>query len=99
MTSPSAIQDSYPHQSEPIWSKSEKAVARTAFDAALKRELHELMQETRRMASQIKEPSDWQRFCATYPPPDVAGCCRLGDNNFLGRFLAEYKAWAMDERP
>jgi hypothetical protein len=58
MTSPSAIQDSYPHQSEPIWSKSAKAIARRAFDAALKRELHELMQETRRMASQIKEPSD-----------------------------------------
>jgi Photoprotection regulator fluorescence recovery protein len=58
MTSPSAIQDSYPDQNEPIWSKSEKIVARTAFDAALKRELHEVMQETRRMASQIKEPSD-----------------------------------------
>ena len=58
MTSPSAIQDSYPHQNEPIWSKSEKAIARRAFDAALKRELHEVMQETRRMASQIKEPSD-----------------------------------------
>jgi len=58
MTSPSAIQDSYPHQNEPIWSKSEKIVARKAFDAALKRELHEVMQETRRMASQIKEPSD-----------------------------------------
>ena len=41
----------------------------------------------------------WQDFCATYPAPDVAGCCRLGNNNFLGRFLAEYKAWAMDERP
>jgi hypothetical protein len=58
MTSPSAIQDSYPHQNEPIWSKSEKIVARKAFDAALKRELHEVMQETRQMASQIKEPSD-----------------------------------------
>ena len=61
MTSPSAIQDSYPHQNEPIWSKPEKIVARKAFDAALKRELHEVMQETRRMASQIKEPSDlWE---------------------------------------
>jgi hypothetical protein len=58
MTSPSAIQDSYPDQNEPVWSKSEKVVARTAFDAALKRELHEVMQETRRVASQIKEPSD-----------------------------------------
>ena len=39
MTSPSATQDSYPYQNEPIWSRSEKAIARKAFDAALKREL------------------------------------------------------------
>jgi len=31
MTSPSATQDSYPYQNEPIWSRSEKAVARTAL--------------------------------------------------------------------
>src|SRR3984893_17132830 len=37
---------------------SEKAVARTAFDAALKRELHEIIQETKQMANQIKEPAD-----------------------------------------
>jgi hypothetical protein len=58
MTSPSATQDSYPYQNEPIWSRSEKAVARTAFDAALKRELHEVMQETKQMANQINEPAD-----------------------------------------
>ena len=58
MSSPSATQDSYPYQNEPIWSRSEKALARKAFDAALKRELHEVMQETKQMASQIKEPSD-----------------------------------------
>jgi hypothetical protein len=58
MTSPSATQDSYPYQNEPIWSRSEKAVARTAFDAALKRELQEVMQETKQMASQINEPAD-----------------------------------------
>ena len=58
MTSPSATQDSYPYQNEPIWSKSEKAIARTAFDAALKRELHEAMEEARQMASQIEQPSD-----------------------------------------
>ena len=61
MTSPSATQDSYPYQNEPIWSSSEKAVARKAFDAALKRELHEVMQETKQMANQIKEPADvWE---------------------------------------
>jgi hypothetical protein len=58
MTSPSATPDRYPYQNEPIWSRSEKAIARKAFDAALKRELHEVMQETTQMASQIKEPSD-----------------------------------------
>jgi len=58
MTSPSATQDRYPHLNEPIWSRSEKAIARKAFDAALERELHEVMKETKNMASQIKEPSD-----------------------------------------
>src|SRR5260370_1629452 len=58
MTSPSATQDSYPYQNEQIWSRSEKAVARTAFDAALKRELQEVMQETKQMANQISEPVD-----------------------------------------
>jgi photoprotection regulator FRP-like protein len=58
MTSPSATPTRYPYQNEPIWTRSEKAIARKAFDAALKRELHEAMQETKQMASQIKEPSD-----------------------------------------
>ena len=58
MTSPSATQDRYPYQNEPTWSRSEKAIARKAFDAALKRELHEVMQETKKMASQINEPDD-----------------------------------------
>ena len=58
MTSPSATQNSYPYQNEPIWSRSERAVARRAFDAALKRELHEVMQEAKEMANQINEPAD-----------------------------------------
>lgn len=58
MTSPSATQDSYPHRNEPIWSRAQKAIARKAFDAALKRELHEVMQETKKKASQINEPDD-----------------------------------------
>jgi hypothetical protein len=58
MTSPSATQDSYPYQNEPIWSRSEKTVASAAFDAALKRELQEVMQEAKRMANQINEPAD-----------------------------------------
>ena len=48
----------HPHQNEPIWSRSEKAIARAAFDAALGRELHEVIQEVKHKASQIKESSD-----------------------------------------
>ena len=58
MTSPSATQDSYPYQNEPIWSRSEKVIARTAFDAALGRELHEVIQQAKKMASQIQQSSD-----------------------------------------
>ena len=48
----------HPHQNEQTWSKSEKTIARTAFDAALGRELHEVIQEVKRMASGIQESSD-----------------------------------------
>ena len=58
MTSPSATQDSYPYQNEPIWSRSEKAIASKAFDAALGQELHEVIQEAKRMANQIQKSSD-----------------------------------------
>ena len=58
MTSPSATHDSYPYQNEPIWSRSEKVIARKAFNAALGRELHEVIQEAKKMASQIQQPSD-----------------------------------------
>jgi hypothetical protein len=61
MTSQSATQHSYPYPNEPTWSKSEKAIARTAFDAALKRELQDVMRRTKQMANQIKEPADvWE---------------------------------------
>jgi hypothetical protein len=58
MTSPSGTQDRYPNQNEPIWSKSEKTIARKAFDAALGREFQEVIQEAKKMASRIKQPSD-----------------------------------------
>jgi Photoprotection regulator fluorescence recovery protein len=61
MPSSSATQERYPYQNEPTWSKSEKAIARRVFDAALKRELHEVMQEAKQKANQIKEPADmWE---------------------------------------
>ena len=58
MSSPSATQNTYPYQNEPIWSRSEKIIARKAFDAALGRELHEVIQEAKKMASQIQQSSD-----------------------------------------
>jgi hypothetical protein len=58
MTSPSAAQHRYPYQNEPTWSRSEKAIARKAFDAALGRELHKVIQEAKKMASQIQQSSD-----------------------------------------
>ena len=61
MSSPSATPNTYPYQNEPPWSKSEKAIARTAFDAALKQELQDVMRKTKQMANQIKEPADvWE---------------------------------------
>jgi hypothetical protein len=50
--------NTYPYQNEPTWSKSEKAIARAAFDAALKRELQDVMRKTKQMANQIKEPAE-----------------------------------------
>jgi hypothetical protein len=94
MNSPSATQDRYPYLNEPIWSRSEKAIARKAFDAALGRELHEVIQEAKKMASQIQQSSDlWelehyltQRRKETDRKYDFRGS-RLTD--VLGRLLYE----------
>jgi Photoprotection regulator fluorescence recovery protein len=58
MTSPSATQDSYHYRNEPVWSRSEKAIARKAFDGALGQELHEVIQEAKKMANKIQQSSD-----------------------------------------
>jgi hypothetical protein len=52
------MQDLYPYQNEPTWSKSEKAIARKAFDAALGRELLEVIRKAKRMATEIQQSSD-----------------------------------------
>jgi len=60
MSNRSEIRGRYPHPNEPTWSRTEKAITRAVFDAALKRELHEIMQ-TKERAAQIKEPADlWE---------------------------------------
>jgi photoprotection regulator FRP-like protein len=53
-----AIQNGHANQRDLTWSRSEKAIARKAFDAALKRELHEVIQEAKQMASRIRQSSD-----------------------------------------
>jgi hypothetical protein len=58
MSSVSATPNTYPYQNQPRWSKSEKAIARTVFDAALKRELQNVMRQAKQMANQIKAPAD-----------------------------------------
>jgi len=53
----SANSNTNPYQNEPKWSKTERAIARAAFDAALKRELQDVIRKTKQMANQIKEPA------------------------------------------
>jgi hypothetical protein len=48
----------YGSASDVTWSRAEKAVARRAYDAALERELREVMEDTRQRASRIRQPSD-----------------------------------------
>lgn len=58
MNSPAANPNRHPHPSELTWSKSEKTVARKVFDAALGRELHEVIQKTKQMANGIRQSSE-----------------------------------------
>jgi Photoprotection regulator fluorescence recovery protein len=58
MHSPTVSQHRHPQQNAPVWSRSEKAIAHKAFDAALARELREVIREAKRKAGQIKEPAD-----------------------------------------
>lgn len=60
MTSPSSspIQNGDANQRDWMGPRSEKGIARKAFDAALKRELHEVVQEAKQMARQTQQPSD-----------------------------------------
>jgi Photoprotection regulator fluorescence recovery protein len=61
MTNLPMTQDSHPYRTEMTWSRTEKAIARKAFDAALRRELHEVIQKAKQMAGQIHEPGElWE---------------------------------------
>jgi hypothetical protein len=65
MRDPSATQNRYPYQNEQNWSRAERAIARKIFDAALRRELQEVMREAKEMANRIKEPADVWTWSAT----------------------------------
>jgi hypothetical protein len=66
---PPATPGTYPYPNEPTWSRSEKAIARTVFDAALKRELQKVMQK----ANRLREPADvWElEHFLTQPRKDI----------------------------
>lgn len=58
---PSPVPDNHPRESELRWSKSERAIARKAFDHALNQELQEVIQQAKQMAVAIKQASDlWE---------------------------------------
>lgn len=61
MSDLTASPNTHPYPDDPTWSRSETAIARQVFDAALKRELQEIVQKAKQKASQIKEPADvWE---------------------------------------
>jgi Photoprotection regulator fluorescence recovery protein len=53
-----ATPSTYPYRNEPIWSGPERTIARKVFDAALKRDLQDVMRKAKEMANQINEPGD-----------------------------------------
>jgi hypothetical protein len=56
-----AVPDNHPRESEVRWSKSERAIARKAFDHALNQELQEVIHQSKQMAAVIKQASDlWE---------------------------------------
>jgi hypothetical protein len=56
-----AAPGSFPKEGEMRWSKSERAIARKAFDRALNQELQEVIQQAKKMAAEIKQPSElWE---------------------------------------
>ena len=63
MVSPSRfpVQGSLHTEGELRWSKSERKIARRAFEQALNQELQEVIQKAKQMAAGIKEPSElWE---------------------------------------
>lgn len=57
----SPIQESQLTQGDPRWSNSERKIVRRAFEQALKQELQEVLLQAKKMAAQIKDPTElWE---------------------------------------
>ena len=57
----SGVQERYTSMLDLKWSPADKAVARRAFDLALRRELETVIGEVKKMAGRIEQPSDlWE---------------------------------------
>ena len=94
MSVPSMTPTTYPYQNQPIWSKSEKAIARKIFYAALNRELQDIIEKARQKASQITDPADlWELeayLTACRKEIDGKYDCRYSElMPVLGRLLSE----------
>ena len=103
MTNLSAMPNRNPYQNEPMWSRSEKALARKAFDAALGRELHEVIQESKRMANNIQKSSDlWElEHYLTQRRKEIDRKYDFRDSRLtdvLGRLLYENRLFEKDLR-
>lgn len=88
MSSPSATQNTYPCQNERTWSRSEKAIGRKILDAAPRRELQDIMQKTKQMMNQIKDPRDvWEleRF--------LTECRKEIDCKYDSAFATDARVW------
>ena len=58
---PSVVPHSHPTPHELRWSKSERTIARKAFERALNKELQEVIEQVKQMAAAIKHPSElWE---------------------------------------
>lgn len=56
-----SLHDPYTDMLDLKWTPAEKAIARTAFDLALRRELDAVIREAKEMAGKIEQPSDlWE---------------------------------------
>jgi hypothetical protein len=58
---PSVVPDSHPTHHELRWTKSERAIARKAFERGLNLELQQVIEQAKQMATAISQPAElWE---------------------------------------